>query len=258
MPTTRRPAASPHASVPTLGAALAACAACAACAGAPRGAAGTPPRAAAYVYTCGDATRFSVRYDPAAGGGAATSATLRLAGADDDREVRLAVDTAASGARFRGRDAAGAVTFWAHQGGATLVAGAGPARACRPRAAATPWDEARLLGADYRAVGQEPGWVVEVYAGRRLLFVGDYGSTRLTAPAPAPATETAAAPGGPPGANRVTYAARAGAHALTVEVVRQACRDEMSGEAFPTTAVVRLDGREYRGCGRWLGDEPRG
>ena len=82
-----------------------------------------------------------------------------------------------------------------------------------------------------------------------------YGQTGLLCASPA---ASAAATNGAPGLNRVTYAARPAAHALSVEIVRQECRDAMSGERHPTTAVVRLDGREYRGCGRWLGDPPRG
>lgn len=227
----------------------------AACAAAPRPAV-TAPRATALVFTCDDATRFSVRYDAPSAGAARTALTLRLVGAAGDaagdRVLRLAIDTAASGARYRGQDSVGTVTFWEHQGEATLTGTGLPTRTCRAEAAASPWDEARLLGAEYRAVGQEPGWTVEVDEERRIQFVGDYGSTRVATPAPPPATETAAA-----GANRVTYTARTAAHTLVLEVVRQACRDDMSGEAFPTTAVLRLDGREYRGCGRWLGAAPR-
>ena len=226
----------------------------AACAAAPRGARVTAAPVNGYVFTCDDGARFSMRYDPPAADGARAGATLRLVDGTGDRELRLGVDTAASGARYRGRDAAGDVTFWEHQGVATLTGTALPTRTCRPQAAATPWDVARLMGAEYRAVGQEPGWAVEVDEEHGITFVGDYGSTRVTVPAPRPTTESAA----PPGPNRVTYTANAGARALVVEVVRQACRDAMSGEPSPTTAVVRLDGREYRGCGRWLGREPRG
>lgn len=236
----------------------------AACAAGPRAGAARPSRTAALVFTCDDATHFSARYDraPAGGPGHAGAATLRFVDAAGDRVVRVTSDSAASGARYRGREAAGEVTFWEHQRTATLTMPAAPARTCRPQEAATPWDEARLLGAEYRAVGQEPGWALEVYAGRRLSFIGDYGNTRIVASAPPPATETAAPAGGGGGdhtsVNRVTYAAHSGAHTIAVEVVRQECRDEMSGERYPTTAVIRLDGREYRGCGRWLGPEPRG
>lgn len=234
-------------------AAAVAAAALAACAAASRGTSVTAPRVAAYVFTCDDGTRFAARYD-APQAGSAASATLRFPDVSGDRELRVASDTAASGARYRGRDSAGEVTFWEHQGEATLTGTSAPNRTCRPQEAATAWDEARLLGAEYRAVGQEPGWTLEVDEERRLYFVGDYGNTRVGTPAPPPATETAAAPG----ANRVTYSVRTEAHTLTVEVVRQECRDVMSGERYPTTAVVRLDGREYRGCGRWLGANPRG
>lgn len=233
----------------------------AACAASPRAAdpsavapAGAPSTSS-YVFTCDGNVRFAVRYDRApAGATAAPAATLRLPESITDREVRLTPDPAASGARYRGRDAAGEVVFWEHQGQATLTMTGAPDRTCRPQEAATPWDESRLLGAEYRAVGQEPGWTLEVDEGRRMAFVGDYGNTRVVTPAPPPVTTAA---GGPPNANRITYTARTEAHALTLEVVRQECHDAMSGASYPTTAVVKLDGREYRGCGRWLGGEQR-
>lgn len=233
------------------GALVAAGAACAAARSRPA----APPHGGILVYACADGTRWSlhpVPPDPAPGGLA-----LRLVGTaahPADRELRLTPDTAGgtraagrSVGRSVGRDTAGAVTLRQQGDVATLAGDALPARTCRAQRAATPWDEARLLGADYRAVGQEPGWWVEVDEGRRIQFVGDYGSTRVALPTPPAATESAAG-----GVNRTTWRARGAARALVVDVVRQPCRDAMSGEPSPTTAVVQLDGREYRGCGRWL------
>lgn len=97
-------------------------------------------------------------------------------------------------------------------------------------------------GADFHAVGQEPGWLLDIYEGERIEFVGDYGETRIVTPAPAPDGR------GP----RTTYEIETDAHALTIVILDQPCRDAMSGAPFPATVTVTLDGREYRGCGRAL------
>src|SRR5690606_15932024 len=51
------------------------------------------------------------------------------------------------------------------------------------------------------------------------------------------------------------YRSRPGGHDLRVVVEEDPCEDVMSGEAFPATVTVVLDGREYRGCGRPLTGE---
>jgi uncharacterized membrane protein len=103
------------------------------------------------------------------------------------------------------------------------------------------WDAARRQGVDFRAVGQEPGWLLDVDDGRALRYLGDYGETRLTAPAPPP---DVAADG------TRTWRARTGARALVVVARPTPCHDAMSGAAFTHTVTVRLDDREVRGCGQ--------
>jgi uncharacterized membrane protein len=106
------------------------------------------------------------------------------------------------------------------------------------------WERAKLEGVDFRAVGNEPGWHLEIRRGRSLLLVSDYGAHRYTFPAPEPLVDAAAA--------RTRYEAREGDHRLTVVLEALSCRDTMSGEAFETRVTVILDNRTLRGCGRAL------
>ncbi|HEX7072166.1 MAG TPA: hypothetical protein VF190_15240, partial [Rhodothermales bacterium] len=43
------------------------------------------------------------------------------------------------------------------------------------------WDEARARGVDFRAVGQEPGWLLEIADGDSLRFLYDYGTSEVAA-----------------------------------------------------------------------------
>lgn len=139
-----------------------------------------------------------------------------------------------------------------------LLAAAGLLFSCRPQPRAEPapaetpetserwqavWEDARRRGVDFRGLGQEPGWYVEVKEGEEVLLVADYGERRVMT---GPPTREAG------GGGRVTYRARADGQALAVLVEPVPCSDAMSGIPFPATVTVTLDGREYRGCGRFL------
>ena len=103
-----------------------------------------------------------------------------------------------------------------------------------------PWDAARLAGAGFRASGNEPGWIVEVYPDS-LVFVTNYGEDHYRFP---DYTATDAEP--------FVYEASAGGHAITVTLSDEDCLDDMSGEPFETTVQLTFDGQPYRGCGRAL------
>ena len=121
-----------------------------------------------------------------------------------------------------------------------------PAGAPDPQASGVHWvwEGAKLRGVDFRAVGNEPGWSLEILSGDRITFVTDYGQTRVSTPLPEPRVE--------PQAARITYRAQTGAHALTLVIEPGPCHDSMSGEALGSRATVVLDAREHRGCGRAL------
>lgn len=103
-----------------------------------------------------------------------------------------------------------------------------------------PWDAARLAGAGFRASGNEPGWIVEVYPDS-LVFVTNYGEDRYAFP---DYTATDAEP--------FVYEASADGHAITVTLSDEGCQDSMSGQPFETTVRLTFDGQPYRGCGRAL------
>jgi uncharacterized membrane protein len=97
-------------------------------------------------------------------------------------------------------------------------------------------------GAVYRAVGQEPGWVVEVGAGERppMRVVLDYGERRLEVPR-SQSLDTASG-----------FRGQAGGLMVELRIMHEACRDTMSGEHFETRAELWVNGALYRGCGRFL------
>ncbi len=105
-----------------------------------------------------------------------------------------------------------------------------------------PWENARRRGVDFRGVGNEPSWYLEIQSGRQLLFVGDYGAQRVMVP------DTGGEIEGPA---RVYHGA-IGEHDLRIEIVDQPCADTMSGEQFPSRVKVLLNNTAYEGCGQPL------
>ncbi|WP_051181465.1 MliC family protein [Thermithiobacillus tepidarius DSM 3134] len=190
------------------------------------------PQAAAdavrsYVYECEGGYRFLVHF-------ASTQVRLFL----PEGSLTLPQVIAASGIRYSD----GTVTFWGKGSSALLDLGTRRYSQCGGRPVGDAWEDARLRGVVFRALGNEPGWYLEIGRDGGLLFVTDYGRTRHAFAAARLERE--------PGA--VLYRARAGGQALTARLVDRPCRDDMSGAVFATTVAVTLDGKRYRGCGRAL------
>jgi putative lipoprotein len=120
-------------------------------------------------------------------------------------------------------------------------------RDCRNNRRMAVWEDAKLNGVDFRAVGNEPGWYLHVYdkgSPERIDFVADYGRDYYTFPSvQREARQT------PP---LTRYLAQVGAHRLEVTLEPGGCRDSMSGEAFETRVSVKLGNHVYTGCGRAL------
>jgi putative lipoprotein len=152
-----------------------------------------------------------------------------------DRTMTLPQTPSASGARYSDDT----VTFWTKGHEATLTLD-DRTETCRVRR--EPWQEAVDRGVDFRAVGQEPGWFLEIDNERQIKLVYDYAEHELVAPTPPPTIS---------GTTR-TYDVAAQQQRLKVAVENRSCRDSMSGEQFPLTVTVTLGDRTLNGCGRDL------
>lgn len=188
-----------------------------------------PDSARTFVYECKNGLSFTVRVLP-------ESAWVYLPG----RTVSLPHMVSENGARYSD----GRTTYWSKGEEALLEENGRAHSGCPNNPMRAVWEQARLNGVDFRAVGQEPGWLLEIEDGEQVTLLADYGEKRVVTPAP-PAEVNQA--GG-----EKNYRIQTEAHRLTIVTRNEPCADTMSGERFPTTVVVTLDGKEYRGCGRAL------
>ena len=88
-------------------------------------------------------------------------------------------------------------------------------------------------GETYRAIGTEPFWDLRI--GRDLVFTDRGTNLTVTQPAPQPIVGFA---------GEVYKTQR-----IEVNITHADCTDGMSDRSYPDTVQVRVDGRDYRGCG---------
>jgi len=118
-----------------------------------------------------------------------------------------------------------------------------PEMACVNNRRSAIWEHAKLNGADFRAVGNEPGWHMEIHHDT-IVLVADYGAATYEFETPEPIEDQAG--------RQTTYEVTTDSHSMTVLLEGGGCTDTMSGEEFEVTVTVTLDDRTLRGCGRPL------
>jgi len=182
-------------------------------------------KAATYVFVCDEQTAYTVRTTAAKAWVFHPNGTLMLPAVPASKGVKYSD---------------GAFELWIDGQQAQLGESGSELQRCRNDRRRAVWEKAKLDGADFRAVGNEPGWNLEILEGSRIVLVADYGAARLEQPLPQPMIDQQA------------RATRWDAGELVVEVIGRPCRDSMSGESFEATVVVTWGERILRGCGRAL------
>jgi len=179
--------------------------------------------AATYVFVCDEQTAYTVRVSGAEAWVFRPQGTLMLQAVP-----------ARQGAKYSD----GTFELWLNGQQAQLGESGSELQRCRNDRRRAIWEKAKLDGADFRAVGNEPGWNLEIREGSRIVLVADYGASRVERPLPQPMIDQEA------------RSTRWDAGELIVEVIGRPCRDSMSGESFESTVVVTWGEQTLRGCGR--------
>jgi heat shock protein HslJ/uncharacterized membrane protein len=113
--------------------------------------------------------------------------------------------------------------------------------------ALAPWDGVFFelsRDRDFRGVGHEPGWQIELRKGLEMRFTYDDGKGTAITPAPRLQVDTKT--------GTQTFHARTEASDLRLEIVPVRCQEPASGKSYSTTVTVTLNGRAFRGCGEHL------
>lgn len=157
-----------------------------------------------------------------------------------DGTRRLDQTVSASGARY----ADNVVVFWTKGGTATLERQGAPTVQCEERRAASLREDARVRGVVYRALGNEPGWVLEIGPATRMSWTTNFGQDRHD-------FEQAQAATAPDGAT--VYTAQNEAVAIKATVKAERCVDDGDVE-FDHVVTVESGTQTLRGCGTRLNE----
>jgi uncharacterized membrane protein len=106
------------------------------------------------------------------------------------------------------------------------------------------WENAKLNGADFRAVGNEPGWHLEIMHDKELVFTSQYGKVTHSFSTSIRSTDSVA--------SKTDYHAQKKGDTLSVTISGVTCQDTMSDETYESTVTVMLDSKAYQGCGKAL------
>jgi uncharacterized membrane protein len=109
-------------------------------------------------------------------------------------------------------------------------------------AARSVWHAAKLRGVAFRAIGQEPGWLLEMTTGEKILLLTEYGQTRTVYPYVEPEVFQAQ--------RKSVFNVNQGDVIVTIEGI--SCADSMSGEKFEASVTIDLNDKQLKGCGRAL------
>jgi membrane-bound inhibitor of C-type lysozyme len=182
----------------------------------------------AYVWQCADGQKLVMR-----------NLLREKAVAIDfhDGTRRLDQTVAASGVRY----ADPLVVFWTRGSAATLERQGTPAVACEERRAESLREDARVRGVVYRALGNEPGWVLEIGPAGKLSWTTNYGEQRYDFDSTQESVTDGVA----------SFTARQGNHAIKAMLSAERCVDDGEVE-HDHAATIEFDGQVYRGCGTRL------
>jgi membrane-bound inhibitor of C-type lysozyme len=182
-----------------------------------------------YVYECSDGYGFVASVQ-------GEKAWLFLPG----KTISLPYVPSGSGAKYSENQ----ITYWSKGDEALLEIGSQNHSKCKNNRALAIWEDAKLSGVDFRAIGNEPGWNLEIIMRDKIVFVGNYGQNRYEFITTGPSIDQQA--------RTTVYKVQNDKHEMSVIIVGRRCHDTMSGEAFEATVTVILDGKKYRGCGKAL------
>lgn len=138
----------------------------------------------------------------------------------------------------------GTTTVWLRGTQAILNVGGKPLGACINNSGAAAWEKARLDGVNFRAVGNHPGWYLEITDNKSILVGMDKDKKRYEFPFAAPKLSAAD--------TKATYETRKDRWKLSVVTTEQECRDLTTGKLYDRTVTLKLNSKSYSGCGRIL------
>ena len=113
-----------------------------------------------------------------------------------------------------------------------------------------PWEKAKEEGVHFRAIGNEPGWMIEIRDEQKIKFVNGYGDIEIKAPVDDLWL-------GPAGEDKIYYVENDVVQ-FQVIIMKKKYEDNMSGEILPYQVRVVFPNKSYVGGGKLLVESETG
>ncbi|OQK15639.1 hypothetical protein AU255_15570 [Methyloprofundus sedimenti] len=192
-----------------------------------------PVAAKTYVYECSDGYSFTANIG---------NNQARLFFSGQKQSITLAHAFSMFGAKFNVKQ----TTLWIEKDVARLEIDSVIHEDCHNNQAKAIWAHAKLNGVDFRALGNQPSWILEIVKGENIIFADFFGKTINKY------LFTGAEPVIDQVARKTEFKVTNKDHTILVTIIGTPCQDTMSGESFDFSVTVDLDDKRYIGCGRSL------
>jgi|LGOV01.1.fsa_nt_gb putative lipoprotein len=179
-----------------------------------------------FVYNCSDNYNFVVKVEQ-------EEAWLFL----PSKTVKATQRKSASGAKFSVDN----IVYWSKGYEATLDDGKKKYR-CKNDGIAATFERAKLNGVAFRAIGNEPGWILEITSDKEVLFLTNLGQDKTYFEVIDKFSDSTS----------TEYEMRSENNVLHVRIENRCCQDTMVDRVYESTVYINFDGVNMKGCGKAL------
>ena len=107
---------------------------------------------------------------------------------------------------------------------------------------AATFERAKHNGVAFRAIGNEPGWILEITSDKEVLFLTNLGQDRTHFEVIEKFSDY----------NSTEYEMRSQYNVLYIRIENRRCQDTMVDRVYESTVYINFDGVNMTGCGKAL------
>ena len=113
---------------------------------------------------------------------------------------------------------------------------------CKNDGIAATFERAKLNGVAFRAIGNEPGWILEITSDKQVLFLTNLGQDKTYFEVIEKFSDYSS----------TEYEMHSNNNIMHVRIENSRCRDTMVDRVYESTVYINFDGVNMKGCGKAL------
>ena len=113
---------------------------------------------------------------------------------------------------------------------------------CQNDGIAATFERAKFEGVAFRAIGNEPGWILNIMPDNKVVFITNLGKDKIHFKVEKQVSDK----------NSIEYRLRSNHNLLFLRIESRVCKDTMADREYESSVYLNFDGNELRGCGKGL------